>query len=258
VFLPVSQRSGLQLRLRCPFLALCRPRVKHLVQSGKCVGEAPVTHLRHAPLSEFRGTTILERRGLRKDDGTGFIPPSTRFGNEEPSGLKDEHVEARDVGAWLSLVERPVRDRKVAGSNPVAPTTFTKLERRRRFAKPTRTRSAPRELARHPETLAAGTRWRRRSLSASAEDTLLRRFRATLGWTRPCAHGEAAVVVLDWPLTRWPFASSQDRRSRTDSSWSRWHDPATKRKGTGSTPSCIDRSERKGDRQTTRSCADCR
>ena len=26
------------------------------------------------------------------------------------------------VGAWLSLVERSVRDREVAGSNPVAPT----------------------------------------------------------------------------------------------------------------------------------------
>ena len=32
-----------------------------------------------------------------------------------------EPVEAQYVGAWLSLVERPVRDRKVAGSNPVAP-----------------------------------------------------------------------------------------------------------------------------------------
>lgn len=35
------------------------------------------------------------------------------------------HVDARTVreviGAWLSLVERPVRDREVAGSNPVAP-----------------------------------------------------------------------------------------------------------------------------------------
>jgi hypothetical protein len=30
----------------------------------------------------------------------------------------------KNVGAWLSLVERPVRDRKVAGSNPVAPTKF--------------------------------------------------------------------------------------------------------------------------------------
>ncbi len=27
------------------------------------------------------------------------------------------------VGAWLSLVERFVRDEEVAGSNPVAPTT---------------------------------------------------------------------------------------------------------------------------------------
>ena len=26
------------------------------------------------------------------------------------------------VGAWLSLVERSVRDREAAGSNPVAPT----------------------------------------------------------------------------------------------------------------------------------------
>ena len=27
----------------------------------------------------------------------------------------------KHFGAWLSLVERPVRDREVAGSNPVAP-----------------------------------------------------------------------------------------------------------------------------------------
>ena len=27
------------------------------------------------------------------------------------------------VGAWLSLVERSVRDREVVGSNPIAPTT---------------------------------------------------------------------------------------------------------------------------------------
>ena len=27
-----------------------------------------------------------------------------------------------DVGAWLSLVERSVRDREVGGSNPLAPT----------------------------------------------------------------------------------------------------------------------------------------
>ena len=32
------------------------------------------------------------------------------------------------VGAWLSLVERSVRDREVGGSNPLAPTkTFSKV-----------------------------------------------------------------------------------------------------------------------------------
>lgn len=29
------------------------------------------------------------------------------------------------VGLWLSLVERSVRDREVAGSNPVNPTIFS-------------------------------------------------------------------------------------------------------------------------------------
>lgn len=28
------------------------------------------------------------------------------------------------LGAWLSLVERSVRDREVGGSNPLAPTTI--------------------------------------------------------------------------------------------------------------------------------------
>ena len=32
------------------------------------------------------------------------------------------------IGAWLSLVERPVRDREVAGSNPVAPTRRENLD----------------------------------------------------------------------------------------------------------------------------------
>jgi hypothetical protein len=41
-----------------------------------------------------------------------------------PCGLRIRH---KNVRARLSLVERPVRDRKVAGSNPVAPTTFTKV-----------------------------------------------------------------------------------------------------------------------------------
>ena len=35
-----------------------------------------------------------------------------------------ELYKIHSVGAWLSLVERTVRDREVAGSNPVAPTIF--------------------------------------------------------------------------------------------------------------------------------------
>jgi hypothetical protein len=51
-----------------------------------------------------------------------------RFGNEEPSALTLKGSGA-DVEAWLSLVERPVRDRKVAGSHPVAPIIFSRLRR---------------------------------------------------------------------------------------------------------------------------------
>jgi hypothetical protein len=32
------------------------------------------------------------------------------------------------VGAWLSLVERTVRDREVGGSNPLAPTKLLPLD----------------------------------------------------------------------------------------------------------------------------------
>lgn len=32
-------------------------------------------------------------------------------------------------GAWLSLVERSVRDREVVGSNPIAPTTVDQEKR---------------------------------------------------------------------------------------------------------------------------------
>ena len=35
---------------------------------------------------------------------------------------------ADKTGAWLSLVERLVRDQEVAGSNPVAPTIFPNAE----------------------------------------------------------------------------------------------------------------------------------
>ena len=50
------------------------------------------------------------------------------------------HSLANEVGAWLSLVERYVRDVEVAGSNPVAPTSlytpFTKRRIERRFGRP--------------------------------------------------------------------------------------------------------------------------
>ena len=44
----------------------------------------------------------------------GVSTPASRGGSE----LQDPHA----IGAWLSLVERCVRDAEVAGSNPVAPT----------------------------------------------------------------------------------------------------------------------------------------
>ena len=50
---------------------------------------------------------------------------SKKLLTESRSSYIIAHVDARTVrvviGAWLSLVERPVRDREVAGSNPVAP-----------------------------------------------------------------------------------------------------------------------------------------
>ena len=38
-------------------------------------------------------------------------------------------IRLRYYGAWLSLVERSVRDREVVGSNPIAPTNFKKKAR---------------------------------------------------------------------------------------------------------------------------------
>ena|GEM_PF-2132727 len=41
-----------------------------------------------------------------------------------PNLLYSKLVYQPPVGAWLSLVERLVRDQEVAGSNPAAPTKF--------------------------------------------------------------------------------------------------------------------------------------
>jgi hypothetical protein len=46
---------------------------------------------------------------VQKEAGLTVHPPSPR-------------IQACYVGAWLSLVERSVRDREVGGSNPLAPT----------------------------------------------------------------------------------------------------------------------------------------
>jgi hypothetical protein len=50
------------------------------------------------------------------------FPNSSRITHYSSLGSRARiHI---DVGAWLSLVERSVRDREVGGSNPLAPTIF--------------------------------------------------------------------------------------------------------------------------------------
>ncbi len=68
-------------------------------------------------------TGALESLIPERLTGRGSAWKSTRFGTEEPSAPTIEAIYGQSVGAWLSLAERPVRDRKVAGSNPAAPTT---------------------------------------------------------------------------------------------------------------------------------------
>ena len=59
-------------------------------------------------------------RAIRHAKSFGKVVATPRFGRKGPGALNFGH---KNVGAWLSLVERPVRDRKVAGSNPVAPNS---------------------------------------------------------------------------------------------------------------------------------------
>ena len=53
-----------------------------------------------------------------------FLPGNTKFPSRltHPTGLP---IIPPAFGAWLSLVERTVRDREVGGSNPLAPTNLT-------------------------------------------------------------------------------------------------------------------------------------
>ena len=49
------------------------------------------------------------------------LPPSAPIQKVQLAIIVSEHI----VGAWLSLVERSVRDAEAGGSNPLAPTTKT-------------------------------------------------------------------------------------------------------------------------------------
>ena len=63
---------------------------------------------------------------LKQKVGEASPPPASCSGNIERQ-MFDGFIpsdEAKHNGLWLSLVERSVRDREVAGSNPVNPTTF--------------------------------------------------------------------------------------------------------------------------------------
>ena len=71
-----------------------------------------------------------EHVGIGRDDR---VDSRRRHALDEMRRLSAFIVESRDppprdtmagFGAWLSLVERPLWERNVAGSNPVAPTTF--------------------------------------------------------------------------------------------------------------------------------------
>src|SRR5437764_830013 len=74
-------------------------------------------------------------------------------------------------GAWLSLVERTVRDREVGGSNPLAPTIFGRSE----------TRSNKATEANDPHLMLA---LRRRASRCTAMKLALKKFVPVLDSTR--------------------------------------------------------------------------
>ena len=49
-------------------------------------------------------------------------PPPEVPDDLTPKGKWKSHVKLKEFGAWLSLVERLVRDQEAGGSNPLAPT----------------------------------------------------------------------------------------------------------------------------------------
>ena len=81
---------------------------------GRIVGE-PLWAL---GIEGDRRARVRERTGAQRFQRNNLFE---RFG---PDGSRGVVLSCFRFGAWLSLVERSVRDREVAGSNPVAPTTF--------------------------------------------------------------------------------------------------------------------------------------
>ena len=69
---------------------------------------------------------MLLQSQLKQKVGEASPPPASCSGNIERQ-MFDGFIPSDKVkhnGLWLSLVERSVRDREVAGSNPVNPTIF--------------------------------------------------------------------------------------------------------------------------------------
>ena len=69
---------------------------------------------------------MLSQLQLKQKVGEASPLPASCSGNIERQ-MFDGFIpsdEAKHNGLWLSLVERSVRDREVAGSNPVNPTIY--------------------------------------------------------------------------------------------------------------------------------------
>ena len=96
----------------------------------------------HGRKSNHRGVL----RNLMEESG---IPGEPRNGERvQPPRMVNSGVERKaQVGAWLSLVERLVRDQEAGGSNPLAPTIRYRASLRKAYEalparKPTESRSA--------------------------------------------------------------------------------------------------------------------
>ena len=82
--------------------------------SDRTSGQIDSRKVMKSPLAASYGETIQRRdQALGHGVSTCCFLPSVCY--------------LERVGAWLSLVERTVRDREVGGSNPLAPTNYFHL-----------------------------------------------------------------------------------------------------------------------------------